>query len=104
MATGLSQTVRVEKVARYGHPERPTGRKTGEGGAMVVTGWNNGSPNNTTGSGYGIRLSRRDRDKYFRREWPFVTIELEGGDTTEVNLAPSFWRRCTEVRGVAIGK
>jgi hypothetical protein len=71
---------------------------------MIATGWNNGSPNNSTGSGYGIHLSREDRDKYFRREWSTVIIELEGASPVEVNLAPSFWRRCTEFHSAAIGK
>ena len=71
---------------------------------MIVSGWNNGSPSKTTGGGYGIRMSWRDRDEYFDPEWPWVTIELEELGVTEVNLAPSFWRGCTELRGAAIGK
>ena len=71
---------------------------------MIVSGWNDGSPNNATGGGYGIRMSRRDRDEYFDPEWPWVTIELEELGATEVNLARSFWRGCTELRGAAIGK
>jgi hypothetical protein len=71
---------------------------------MIVTGWTDGSPSNVTGSGYGIRLSRKDRDKYFQRGWLSVTIELEGWGATKATLAPSFWRRCTELRGKVIGK
>ncbi len=71
---------------------------------MIVKGWNDGSPNNTTGSGYGIRLRRGDRDKHFRPDWSSVSVELEGGGTITVNLTPSFWRRCTELRNPAIGK
>jgi len=45
---------------------------------MRVSGWNNGSPNNTTGAGYGVRISSfSDRDKYFKRDWDKVLIELE---------------------------
>lgn len=71
---------------------------------MIVTGWSNGSPNNTTGAGYGIRVSRQDRDRYFQREWPFVTIELGNRGATEANLSSSFWRGCAELRGREIGK
>jgi hypothetical protein len=39
---------------------------------MLVTGWSNGSPNDLTRSGYGVRLSREDRDGYFRRD-PLLT-------------------------------
>jgi hypothetical protein len=84
---------------------RASGDTTLKGqGHMVVTGWNDGSPNNTTGSGYGIRISHKDRDRYFTQEWPSVTIELEGESVTEANLTPSFWRRCTELRGREIGR
>ena len=31
---------------------------------MIVVGWNNGSPNNRTGAGYGVRIVREDRDMY----------------------------------------
>jgi len=30
---------------------------------MIVTGWNNGSPNNSTGARYGIKIDPSDRDK-----------------------------------------
>lgn len=71
---------------------------------MIVSGWNSGSPNNATGTGYGIRLLRRDRDEYSDPEWGSVTIELEELGATEVNLAPSFWRGCAEFREAAIGR
>jgi hypothetical protein len=74
------------------------------GSAMIATGWSDGSPNNVTGGGYGVRISRKDREKYFQREWPSVTVELEEWGTTEANVAPSFWRSCTELRGKVIGK
>jgi hypothetical protein len=71
---------------------------------MIVTGWNDGSPNNTTGAGYGIRISRSDRDRHFEQHWRSVMIEFEGQATTQANLTPSFWRRCTELRGREIGR
>ena len=71
---------------------------------MIVTVWSDGSPNNTTGSGYGVRLRPKDRDKHFHPDGSSVGIELEGGGAIVVNLTPSFWRRCTELRDPAIGK
>jgi len=71
---------------------------------MKVVGCYNGSPNNRTGGGYGIRLTHEDRDRYFRRAWHFVTIELEEGNIIEVNLSKSFWRCCPELRKAEIGK
>lgn len=70
---------------------------------MIVSGWSDGSPNNSTGSGYGVRLSRSDRDGWFRKEWSSVNLEIEGKRTIEVNVAPSFWRGCTELRHSEIG-
>jgi hypothetical protein len=29
------------------------------GKSMIVTGWNNGQPNNNTGAGYGLRISKK---------------------------------------------
>ena len=37
----------------------------GRGLRMIVVGWNNGSPNNRTGAGYGVRIVREDRDMVF---------------------------------------
>ena len=71
---------------------------------MIVVGWNNGSPNNRTGAGYGIRIKREDRDRYFQRRWPFVTIEAGKGNIIKVNLSSSFWKGCTELRSAKIGK
>jgi len=53
---------------------------------MIVSGWNNGSPNNRTCAGYGIRISKKDRDKYFRREWDSVEIELENDEIRNFKL------------------
>jgi len=71
---------------------------------MIVVGWNNGSPNNRTGAGYGIRMVREDRDMYFQKTWPSVIIELDTGDLLDVRLSDSFWRGCTELRNAKIGK
>ena len=76
--------------------------KSGE--SVIVSGWNNGSPNNRTGAGYGIRISKEDRDKYFRREWDFVEIELENGEVVRINLSNSFWKKCVELRSSKIGR
>ncbi len=70
---------------------------------MIVVGWNNGSPNNRTGAGYGIRMVREDRDMYFQKTWPSVIIEFDTGDLLDVRLSDSFWRGCTELRNAKIG-
>ncbi|MCK4416801.1 MAG: hypothetical protein KAV99_01370 [Candidatus Latescibacteria bacterium] len=71
---------------------------------MIVVGCNNGSPNDRTGAGYGIRVTREHRDRYFERGWPSVTIELDKENMVKVDLSDSFWRGCTELRSARIGK
>ena len=71
---------------------------------MQVTGWNNGSPNNITGAGYGVRISLADRDKYFKKNWSKVLIELEGNREVEVKISQSFWAECHELRSAEIGR
>ena len=44
---------------------------------MFVTVWNNRIPLKS-GSGYGLKLEIGDRDRFFRREWETILIELEG--------------------------
>jgi hypothetical protein len=71
---------------------------------MVVTGWNNGSPNHKSGAGYGIRITRQDQERYFKKSWSSITIEFESGDSVDIRLSNSFWRRCSELRNAKIGK
>jgi len=61
---------------------------------MIVTAWNNGAYHKS-GAGYGLKISAGDRDRYFRREWGSVILELEGvPDSISVNIdKPSFWDR-----------
>jgi hypothetical protein len=44
----------------YLYPSPSQKKKT-----MKVSGWSKGSANNRTGTGYGIRISYTDRDRYF---------------------------------------
>ena len=69
---------------------------------MLVTGWNNGAFHKT-GAGYGIRISRKDRDRYFNKEWDYVIIQLDDEDV-RVNVSFSFWDECSELRNAKIGQ
>lgn len=72
---------------------------------MHVIAWNNGK-HHTTGAGYGLKISIRDRDRYFRREWQSVFVMLEGqAEPIEVNVAKSsFWSPvCRELIHAEIG-
>lgn len=59
---------------------------------MIVTAWNNGSQNRS-GSGYGFKVNRTDRDKYFKREWKTVLVELAGNtNLIKINIdKDGFW-------------
>jgi hypothetical protein len=72
---------------------------------MFVTAWNNGTPS-ASGSGYGIRIDARDRDRYFKRAWGTVILRFEGSTTTtRVNIdKDSFWSpSCRELIKMEIG-
>ena len=70
---------------------------------MRVVGWSNGSPNNQTGAGYGIRISRLDRERYFDPDWEKVIVDIDGQEEIAVSLSPSLWRSCIELRSPRIG-
>ena len=75
--------------------------------SFVATAWHNGQPKNT-GSGYGLKISAVDRDRFFCRDWQTVTLRLDGRSKTrvvEVNCAKdSFWNaNCRELIGKDIG-
>ena len=70
---------------------------------MRATGWHNGSDPEDA-SGYGMRFTKEDRDRYFENDWNEVVLELEGGSAVNVPLSPSFWRTCSELRSGDIGQ
>jgi len=70
---------------------------------MRGRGWSNGNPS-STGAGYGIAISKSDRDEQFAREPSSVKLKLEAGPTVRVRLTSSFWRSCSEFRSIEIGR
>ncbi len=87
----------------------PIQRRGGKGRLMAdtcfqATAWNNGQQLGS-GAGYGLRISAQDRDRFFHRSWGDVTLHLQGYDkSVSVNITPSFWRRCSELRSQDIGR
>ena len=72
----------------------------------IVTAWNNGA-HHSSGAGYGVKLTTKDRDAYLRREWGGVEIYLPGrANPTKVNVEKdSLWgRQCRELISHEIGK
>jgi hypothetical protein len=70
---------------------------------MRATAWSNGSPRGS-GAGYGLKISRQDRDRFFDQKWPAIVLHLPEQDPVRVPLSESFWRSCTELRSAAVGR
>ncbi len=71
---------------------------------MIVSAWKIGTPNIKTGSGYGIRIKLKDRDRYFSRDWSSVRIRIENGREFDANISKAFWEKCPELRSKWIGR
>jgi len=69
---------------------------------MKVTTWNNGSFNQC-GLGYGIRIPKDSRDKFFNKEWDSIILHIED-EEVEIKLHDRFWTTCNELRSKEIGK
>jgi hypothetical protein len=69
---------------------------------MRATGWNNGRPT-FAGSGYGLRIAKADRERFFATNWSSVTLEM-GNQCIVVSLSKSFWDGCSELRSKSIGR
>jgi hypothetical protein len=66
---------------------------------LITTAWKGGT------NGYGLKLSKSDRDRYFNRRQRFVTLSLPTGEHAIANIdKPSFWNdTCRELICSAIG-
>jgi hypothetical protein len=70
---------------------------------FIARGWKNGR--NSAKPTLGLAISIADRDRYFRRRWEAVAVHLPGRrGVTIVELNPSFWRSCPELRSPEIGR
>jgi hypothetical protein len=75
---------------------------------LTWTAWNN-SKHLKSGAGYGLKVPIVDRDKYFKRSWSKIILELplSHGDTAEVEVnisKSSFWNKeCHELIRKDIG-
>ena len=58
---------------------------------MIVTGWNNGD-HQKSGAGYGVKLNADDRDRFFKRDWETIILEMEGSsDSIEVQCCKAIF-------------
>ncbi len=73
---------------------------------LIWTAWNNGQ-HHGTGSGYGLKVPKTDRDRYFDREQHSVNITLpDSGEEVSVNTEKkSFWSdTCRELISHELGR
>jgi len=72
---------------------------------IEVTAWNN-SEHHRSGAGYGLKVNFEDRQRFFKREWGKVQIELPDGSKATCNInKDSFWNRtCGELISADIGR
>jgi hypothetical protein len=68
---------------------------------VLATGWHNGGPI-AAPAGYGLAISKADRDRYFHPDWREVVLDL-GAFEVIIPLSASFWRDCPELRSADIG-
>ena len=53
------------------------------------------------GGACGIRVGRRNAQKYFSKKWPNVQVEMNG-QLHSFKLSETFWTTCPEFRGIVI--
>jgi hypothetical protein len=53
--------------------------------------------------GFGIKISKSDRDTHFDRNWTKVEVIISGKNTC-VSIRPGFWNKCTELVSPEIEK
>jgi hypothetical protein len=71
---------------------------------ILATAWNNGKYH-PSGSGYGLRVSAADRDRYFERAWRSVELRIDAARPIIVNIdKPSFWHGYRELISVELGR
>ena len=70
---------------------------------MYATAWHNGGPPREP-AGYGLKLAKVDRDRYFVSDWDDIVLELEGAEATTIPLSAAFWRSGAELRSAAVGE
>ena len=72
---------------------------------MKITAWNNGM-HNKSGSGYGFKVSKIERDRVFKKEWKSIYLSIPGNiNAVEINIDKrSFWNdSCRELINREIG-
>jgi hypothetical protein len=75
---------------------------------MIWTAWNNGD-HDPKGTGYGIKVARADRDRFFKPSWETINIDLPGAPGASLAVAfvnkASYWGpQCRELICIGLGK
>jgi type IV secretion system protein VirD4 len=74
-----------------------------ESSGFVATAWKNSV--SWESAAYGLKITREDRDKFFKREWKTVSLRLPNGVIATANVdKDSFWNdTCRELISAEIG-
>ena len=72
---------------------------------IIVSAWNRGGHHASGGGGYGLRMSKADRDRLIQRGWRTVTVVLPDGTSATASVdGKAFWSECPELRSKYIGR
>lgn len=96
----------MSRPAVWGTCRATVGARIREGAyhrVVYATGWHNGSRREDP-AGYGLKFVARDRDRHFDPNWSEVVVTLENGPEVRLQLSPSFWRTCSEIRSAEVGR
>lgn len=70
---------------------------------MIVKTWNNSSYNDS-GAGYGVKISKSDRAKFFDTSWRKVIVHIgKFENSKDLPINDTFWTTCSELRSKKIG-
>jgi hypothetical protein len=85
------QRVTFPLIERFCHSEVKVVRICPQVGVMEATAWSSSKGT------FGIRIGIGNRDRYFKRSWTEVEIEMDG-ISHSVALTRGFWNKCPEFR------
>ena len=69
---------------------------------MLVTGWKSGKFAARRAVTIGLKVGRKNVERFFDKDWDFVLVEIES-ETIPAKITGTFWTTCPELRSPAIG-
>jgi hypothetical protein len=69
---------------------------------VLVTGWKSGKFDGRRAIAFGVRVGRKNVERFFDKDWDVVLVKIES-NTVPVKVTGTFWTTCPELRSPAIG-